>query len=131
MRSSCVRLLCVGCLMFLNACAYHSPLIDHGGGRADCAQDGSSSPLTEEQAKEIARSTVLEHEHWTESRRDEDGHWHVIDYQLQRINEGGWRVDVRRVIIPANHGCMLHDEGLAVILIIDRRGRVTHYAYQA
>ena len=128
-------LLLLAALLCLGGCASTSALDDHGGRLPTEAADGSPSPITQEQTWTVAEAELLKREHWPNSQRDAAGLIHTVAYSSRRINRGGWRVVAQKAVTegtPDGGGGCAYDPGVpAVVMIIDRRGRVVNYSHLA
>lgn len=113
--------------VFLAGCATYSPLTDKGGASPERAADGSSSPITEEEAWKIAGRMVSEREGWVEYQPGANGLIDVISYRARRIDNGGWQVMARKGRTDKYRERIVYSQGPSVIVIVSKFGTVTHY----
>jgi hypothetical protein len=92
------------------------------------ATDGSTTPITENQAWAIAKAEVTKREHWPDHQVGQDKLIHTVCYIATRIDNGRWRV-VAYKCVTEDHpdaGCA-YDAIRPAIMIINRKGIVTRY----
>jgi hypothetical protein len=119
-------------LLVVAGCTAMSPIDDHGGHTADEATDGSSSPLSREQAIAIARLRVDELEHWHDEVPIPNHLTRTVSYAARRINKGSWRVIAHSAVRenrPDGGGGSAYDSVPAAIVIIDKRGAIISYSH--
>lgn len=94
--------------------------------------DGSDSHLTQEEAFEIAKSTVAENESWPDEPRIKNQGSRFVTYTAERTNRGGWRVIARPSRSsnrPDGGGGAMFEPVPAAVIRISEEGKVTDYSH--
>lgn len=90
--------------------------------------DHSSSPISETQARNIAKAEVEKREGWPENKLRPDGIIDCVLYSTDRINNGGWRVIARRAIAENRVETVCgYVEAPAAVILINKKGAVKKY----